>query len=143
MELHIHIADASVLTDADRSLLAAIAGVAKPIDFPSQAERIAASKTVEEKPEEPAKPAAKPAPAKPAAKPAPAKPKPEPEPEEADEEETETSGPTLDDAIAKATELVGAGKASDVKAALEAVGAPKVSALKGDAIAAFLEALSA
>jgi hypothetical protein len=114
---------------------------------------------VVEPPAAPAKPAAKAAPAKAATKPAPAKEKvaekaptpPSPasapsasspsaaSPEEA-AEEAET-GPTLQDAVAKATELVSSGGAPKVKAALSSVGAKRVSELKGASIAAFLAAL--
>lgn len=49
--------------------------------------------------------------------------------------------PTLQDAVTLATDMVGAGKATQVKAALAAAGgAKRVSELKGDAIAAFITA---
>lgn len=63
---------------------------------------------------------------------------PEPEPE-ADEDE----GPTLEQAIEKATELVSEGRAAEVKGALKELGiSKKVSELEGDEIAQFLEAVS-
>jgi len=80
------------------------------------------------------------------------KPEPEPEPEEDEDAESEDEGdeedligggePTLDDAVAQATELVGSGQGAKVKAALKKVGAARVSALKGKAIAEFLAAIA-
>lgn len=62
-----------------------------------------------------------------------------PEPEETP---AETSGePTMEDAVARATELVSSGKATEVKAALDACGADRVSNLPGDKIGDFLAAL--
>lgn len=52
-------------------------------------------------------------------------------------------GPSLGDAVARATQLVSLGKKAEVKAALDVVGAKRVGELKGDAITAFLEALDA
>lgn len=79
---------------------------------------------------------ATPAPAKraPAKKAAPAKraaAKPDPEPEE--------DGPTLEDAVARAQELVGEKRTDEVKAAIAEIGVERVSKLKGDQIATFLE----
>jgi len=83
-----------------------------------------------------------PAPArKPATKP---KPAPEPEPEEEEEEADEDligGEVTVQDAIDKATELVGAGKQAVVKAALKAVGADRVSNIPESKAAAFIAAL--
>lgn len=76
-----------------------------------------------------------PAPAKKAA----AAPKPEPEPEE-DLLGTD-DGPTLEDAVKRATELVAGGKAAEVKAALAAAGVKRVSELSGAKISTFLDAL--
>jgi hypothetical protein len=91
---------------------------------------------------------------KPAASPKPAaKPKPEAShPEDVDPENTADNSPmpdgpeepgvaTLDDAVAKATELVAAGKTAQVKAALAEAGAKRVSELKGKSIGLFLAAL--
>ena len=50
---------------------------------------------------------------------------------------------TLEDAVAKASEVIQAGDVAKVKAALNDVGAPKVTQLKGDQIAAFIAALEA
>lgn len=100
----------------------------------------------------------KPAPKKAAAK-KPAKktakksdPEPEPTPEPAPAED-ETGGATVEDetvtpeadllavAVARATELIGAGEQDAIKTALEAAGARRVGLLKGDQIQAFLDAL--
>ena len=93
---------------------------------------------------------------KPAAKKTAAKkadPAPEPEPTEAAPAEDETSGATVEDetvtpeadllavAVARATELIGAGEQDAIKTALEAAGARRVGLLKGDQIQAFLDAL--
>ena len=78
-------------------------------------------------------------------------PEPEPEPEEAEDEDEDEDDeedliggtePTLDDAVAQATELVGAGQGAKVKAALKKLGVARVSALKGKAIADFLAAIA-
>ena len=105
----------------------------------------------EEKPA-PRKTAAK----KPAAKKTAAKkadPEPEPEPTEAAPAEDEIGGATVEDetvtpeadllavAVARATELIGAGEQDAIKTALETAGARRVGLLKGDQIRAFLDAL--
>nr|DAE22382.1 MAG TPA: hypothetical protein [Siphoviridae sp. ctf4O12]DAE24463.1 MAG TPA: hypothetical protein [Siphoviridae sp. ctbOs39] len=102
--------------------------------------------------DKPAKKAAK----KPAAKkatPKKADPAPEPEPTEAAPAEDETGGATVEDetvtpeadllavAVARATELIGAGEQDAIKTALETAGARRVGLLKGDQIQAFLDAL--
>lgn len=48
-------------------------------------------------------------------------------------------GPTLEDAVARAQELVGLKLTQGVKDAVKELGAPRVSELKGDQIAEFLE----
>lgn len=92
---------------------------------------------------------------KPAAKkatPKKADPEPEPTPEPAPAED-ETGGATVEDetvtpeadllavAVARATELIGAGEQDAIKTALETAGARRVGLLKGDQIQAFLDAL--
>ena len=79
-------------------------------------------------------------------------PEPEPTPEPAPAED-ETGGATVEDetvtpeadllavAVARATELIGAGEQDAIKTALETAGARRVSLLKGDQIQAFLDAL--
>lgn len=100
------------------------------------------------------KPAPKKTAKKPAAKKTPKKadPAPEPTPEPAPAED-ETGGATVEDetvtpeadllavAVARATELIGAGKQDAIKTALETAGARRVGLLKGDQIQAFLDAL--
>ena len=100
----------------------------------------------EEKPKKAAKNAAK----KTAKK---ADPEPEPTPEPTAPAEDETSGATVEDetvtpeadllavAVARATELIGAGEQDAIKTALETAGARRVGLLKGDQIQAFLDAL--
>lgn len=116
--------------------------------------------TVEVEKAAPAAPADEDKPAKKAAKkPATKKtakkadPAPEPEPTEAAPAEDETSGATVEDetvtpeadllavAVARATELIGAGEQDAIKTALETAGARRVGLLKGDQIQAFLDAL--
>lgn len=117
--------------------------------------------TVEAETATPAAPADedKPAPKKTAKKPAAKKtaaknadPAPEPTPEPAPAED-ETGGATVEDetvtpeadllavAVARATELIGAGEQDVIKTALETAGARRVGLLKGDQIQAFLDAL--
>lgn len=81
-----------------------------------------------------------------------ADPEPEPTPEPAPAED-ETGGATVEDetvapeadllavAVARATELIGAGEQDAIKTALETAGARRVGLLKGDQIQAFLDAL--
>lgn len=64
-----------------------------------------------------------------------AKAAPEPEPEE------ESTGPTLQDAVDRATELVSDGRAADVKGALANFGVKRVSELEESQVAEFIEAL--
>lgn len=99
------------------------------------------------------KPAPKKTAKKPAAKKTPKKADPEPEPTEAAPAEDETDGATVEDetvtpeadllavAVARATELIGAGEQDAIKTALETAGARRVGLLKGDQIQAFLDAL--
>lgn len=82
-----------------------------------------------------------------------ADPAPEPEPTEAAPAEDEIGGATVEDetvtpeadllavAVARATELIGAGEQDAIKTALEVAGARRVGLLKGDQIQAFLDAL--
>ena len=103
--------------------------------------------------DKPKKPAAKKAAKKTAAKKADPTPEPEPTPEPAAPAEDETGGATVEDetvtpeadllavAVARATELIGAGEQDAIKTALEVAGARRVGLLKGDQIQAFLDAL--
>nr|DAS79365.1 MAG TPA: hypothetical protein [Caudoviricetes sp.] len=115
--------------------------------------------TVEVEKAAPAAPADEDKPKKAAKKPAAKKtakkadPEPEPTPEPAAPAEDETGGATVEDetvtpeadllavAVARATELIGAGEQDAIKTALEVAGARRVGLLKGDQIQAFLDAL--
>lgn len=100
----------------------------------------------------PKKTAKKPATKKTAPKKADPAPEPEPTPEPAPAGD-ETDGATLNDAdapneadllavaVARATELIGAGEQDAIKTALETAGARRVGLLKADQIQAFLDAL--
>ena len=104
-------------------------------------EHLLGKKTTVEPVEEP-----KPAAPKPARKPAAPKPAPVEEPEVDEEEDEDLLGGdedevTLEDAIARATELVSEGKAAKVKAALAKVGAKRVSDIKESSLKAFIDAL--
>lgn len=89
-----------------------------------------------------AAPAAKPAATTPAAKPAAAA-KPakvaDPEPEAT----ASADGPTMQDAVDAATEMVAGGKAAKVKEVLTDLGVKRVSELSEDQIQAFLDAVNA
>lgn len=91
-------------------------------------------------PEAPAAPVRR----KPGPKPRP-KPEPEPElePEPVDEpaDDVMGDGPSLDEAQARARELVGDGKTSVVRKALDAVGVKRVGELAPGQVAAFMKAL--
>lgn len=130
-------------------LLAAQHTTPAPITVDVEKAAPAAPVEVEDKPKKAAK--------KPAAKKATPKksdpaPEPEPTPEPAPAED-ETGGATVEDetvtpeadllavAVARATELIGAGEQDAIKAALDTVGARRVGLLKGDQIQAFLDAL--
>ena len=92
-------------------------------------------------------------PAKKTARKADPAPEPEPTPEPTAPAEDETGGATVEDetvtpeadllavAVARATELIGAGEQDAIKTALETAGARRVGLLKGDQIQAFLDAL--
>lgn len=119
-----------------------------PAPITVDVEKAAPAAEVEDKPKKTAK--------KPAAKkatPKKADPEPEPTPEPAAPAEDETGGATVEDetvtpeadllavAVARATELIGAGEQDAIKTALETAGARRVGLLKGDQIQAFLDAL--
>lgn len=125
-------------------LLAAQRTAPAPITVDVEKAAPAAPVEAEDKPKKAAK---KPA-AKKTAKKADPEPTPEPEPV-ADE----TDGATVEDetvtpeadllavAVARATELIGAGEQDAIKTALETAGARRVGLLKGDQLQAFLDAL--
>lgn len=128
-------------------LLAAQRTAPAPITVEAVKAAPAAPVEAEDKPKKTAKKAAK----KTAAKKA--DPEPEPTPEPAAPAEDETGGATVEDetvtpeadllavAVARATELIGAGEQDAIKTALETAGARRVGLLKGDQIQAFLDAL--
>lgn len=103
--------------------------------------------------DKPAKKAAKKPAVKKTAKKADPAPEPEPTPEPAAPAEDETGGATVEDetvtpeadllavAVARATELIGAGEQDAIKTALEVAGARRVGLLEGDQIQTFLDAL--
>lgn len=131
-------------------LLAAQRTAPAPITVEVEKATPAAPVEAEDKPKKAAK---KPA-AKKTAKKADPAPEPEPTPEPAaPAEDEETGGATVEDetvtpeadllavAVARATELIGAGEQDAIKTALEVAGARRVGHLKGDQIQAFLDAL--
>lgn len=144
MHVQINVNTADDFSEVDRNVLLALAGVKDAVVEPKTAESV------------PAKPAPTRAPAKPAPKPAPqaeeadetaeepeAKPEPKPEPKAAPKPAPKAApkaeeGPTLEDVITFATDLVSKGKQPEVRAALEAVGVKRVSELKGKQLAEFL-----
>lgn len=129
-------------------LLAAQRTAPAPITVEVEKAAPAAPVEAEDKPKKAAK-----KPAKKTAKKADPAPEPEPTPEPAAPAEDETSGATVEDetvtpeadllavAVARATELIGAGEQDAIKTALEVAGARRVGLLKGDQIQAFLDAL--
>lgn len=129
-------------------LLAAQRTAPAPITVDVEKSAPAAPVEAEDKPKKAAKKPA--AAAKKAAKKTDPEPEPTPEPAPA---EDETGGATVEDetvtpeadllavAVARATELIGAGEQDAIKTALETVGARRVGLLKGDQIQAFLDAL--
>ena len=129
-------------------LLAAQRTAPAPITVEAETASPAAPVEAEDKPKKTAK---KPAAKKTAAKKA--DPEPEPTPEPAAPAEDETGGATVEDetvtpeadllavAVARATELIGAGEQDAIKTALETAGARRVGLLKGDQIQTFLDAL--
>jgi len=125
MYIEIHHNTTDGLTDQDKAILMALAGVESAGSAPVSAPAASA----------PAKAAAKSG--KKAEKSAPA-----PEPEEEDEDLVGGDSPTMEDAVARATELVSSGQAAKLKAALNKAGAKKVSELKPGDIAAFLDELA-
>lgn len=116
------------LTDADKAILRAIAGDAPvaPGAMPSIGE---AEPVVQDKP----------APKKPGPKPKP-KPAKEEAPEPEKDEETESS--VVEQAVARAAELLQSGGVDQVKAALADLGATRVSQLKPAQATEFLEKLA-
>lgn len=131
------------------SLLAAQRTAPAPITI--DVEKAAPAAPADEDKPAPKKTAKKPA--KKTAKKADPAPEPTPDPEPTTPAEDETGGATVEDetvtpeadllavAVARATELIGAGEQDAIKTALETAGARRVGLLKGDQIQAFLDAL--
>ena len=142
----ISISDEGGLSKRDIRVLEALAGLEPAIV--ELADPTTGEKT------EPTPPDTKPAPARTRARAA-AKPvepdteevadEPEADEPEADAEEDVlgTDGPTMQDAVNRASELLHTGKTAEVKAALAALGAKRVSELKPAQIAPFIESLDA
>lgn len=149
MEINITL-DVKGATVEEVQWLAGLLAAQRTAPAPITVEAETAAPVDEEKPA-PKKTAKKPAAKKTAAKKA--DPAPEPEPTEAAPAEDETGGATVEDetvtpeadllavAVARATELIGAGEQDAIKTALETAGARRVGLLKGDQIQTFLDAL--
>ena len=118
--MQITIDTSAPLSDTDKAILALVAGTADT--------------TIVQEPAKVPTPAPKKTPAP--------KPEPEPEPEvdeDGDDEDLIGGAPTVQDAIDKATALIGQGKQALVKAALKAIGADRVSNIPASKAARFLE----
>lgn len=150
MEINITL-DVKGATVEEVQWLAGLLAAQRTAPAPITVEAETAAPVDEEKPA-PKKAAKKPAAKKTTAKKADPAPEPEPTPEPAPAED-ETGGATVEDetvtpeadllavAVARATELIGAGEQDAIKTALEVAGARRVGLLKGDQIQAFLDAL--
>jgi len=149
MEINITL-DVQGATVEEVQWLAGLLAASRTAPAPITVEAEKAAPTTEVDEEKPAKKAAKKPAAKKAAKKADPAPEPTPEPAPA---EDETGGATVEDetvtpeadllavAVARATELIGAGEQDAIKTALKTAGARRVGLLKGDQIQAFLDAL--
>ena len=150
MEINITL-DVQGATVEEVQWLAGLLAAQRTTPAPITVDKAAPAAPVEAE-DKPKKPAAKKA-AKKTAKKADPAPEPEPTPEPAAPAEDETGGATVEDetvtpeadllavAVARATELIGAGEQDAIKTALEVAGARRVGLLKGDQIQAFLDAL--
>ena len=117
-------------------LLAAQRTAPAPITVEAETATPAAPVEAEDKPKKAAK-----KPAKKTAKKSDPEPEPTPEPAPAEDETATPEADLLAVAVARATELIGAGEQDAIKTALEVAGARRVGLLKGDQIQAFLDAL--
>lgn len=150
MEINITL-DVKGATVEEVQWLAGLLAAQRTAPAPITVEAVKAAPAAQADEDKPKKTAKKPAAKKTAAKKA--DPAPEPEPTEAAPAEDETGGATVEDetvtpeadllavAVARATELIGAGEQDAIKTALETAGARRVGLLKGDQIQAFLDAL--
>lgn len=111
-----------------------------PAPITVEVEKAAPAAPADEDKPAPKKTAKKPATKKTAKKADPA-PEPTPEPEPIEDETVTPEADLLAVAVARATELIGAGEQDAIKTALETAGARRVGLLKGDQIQAFLDAL--
>lgn len=112
--MQITIDTANPLTELDRGILRSLLSDVTPVETPVE-------KPVRKKPG----------------------PKPKAEAEAEAEAEADTDeGPTLNDAVNRATELLGEGKAAVVKKALKDLDVERVGKLEGSQIAEFLTAIS-
>lgn len=141
MEINITL-DVQGATVEEVQWLAGLLAAQRTAPAPITVEAETAAPVDDEKPA-PKKAAKKPAAKKTTAKKADPAPEPEPTPEPAPAED-ETVTPEADllaIAVARSTELIGAGEQDAIKTALETAGARRVGLLKGDQIQAFLDAL--
>lgn len=148
MEINITL-DVQGATVEEVQWLAGLLAAQRTAPAPITVEAETAAPAATEAEDKPAKKAAK-KPTKKTAKKADPAPEPTPEPEPVADE---TDGATVEDetvtpeadllaiAVARATELIGAGEQDAIKTALETAGARRVGLLKGDQIQAFLDAL--
>lgn len=130
--------ETNALTDEDRALLRSIAGE----QTPGAVIHMADAKAAQEAQEDPAPAPTRSRTRKAAAKAAPAKPEPQADATDSDEEDEDEDllgGPTVQDAVDRATALVEAEKGKAVKAALQKIGVEKVRNLEGDDIQRFLD----
>jgi ribonuclease E len=153
MQINIHIEDGSKLSERDRSVLLALAGVTVAEEDAEEAAELL-DDVAEDAPEPEDEPEPEPQPtrrkrrtkaqiaADKAAEEAAAAEDDDGEDLIGNGDEGEDEGPTLDDAVSAATDLVSKGKSATVKAALKKVGAARVSELtKTSDIQKFLDAL--
>lgn len=150
MEINITL-DVQGATVEEVQWLAGLLAAQRTAPAPITVEAVKAAPAAPADEDKPKKTAKKPAAKKTAPKKA--DPEPEPTPEPAAPAEDETGDATVEDetvtpeadllavAVARATELIGAGEQDAIKTALETAGARRVGLLKGDQIQAFLDAL--
>ena len=150
MEINITL-DVQGATVEEVQWLAGLLAAQRTAPAPITVEAVKAAPAAPADEDKPAKKTAK-KPAKKTAKKDDPEPTPEPAPVEDDPEPTPEPAPVEDEtvtpeadllavAVARATELIGAGEQDAIKTALETAGARRVGLLKGDQIQAFLDAL--
>lgn len=141
MKIHIEL-DTYDLSDADLVILEGITSGLNSLPYAdgSKGDDVDTEQDVNEAPVETPKEAKKTTDTKKKTEPK-AEPVSEPEPE-APSEPAAAGSPTMEDAVALATQLVSNGRAADVKAALASFDTKRVSELKDDAIPQFVALLS-